>query len=163
MWRRDQAGNAEEKNASTPVTLRYDPEAPKLSLAPINATDPTLLGAPVADELSGVASGQIEIAREGTSTWTSLDTKLAGERLEARVDDSALPPGRYLLRASAADRAGNTGVTDKRADGSVATVDLPLRLEANLSAGFVRSKTVRRVVRRKGKRRVVRRKVVGAP
>ena len=69
------------------------------------------------------------------------------------------PPGRYLLRASAADRAGNTRVTDKRADGSVAVVDLPLRLEANLSAGFVRSKMVRRVVRRKGKRRVVRRKI----
>ena len=50
-------------------------------------------------------------------------------------------------------------MTDKRADGSVAAVDLPLRLEANLSAGFVRSKTIRRVVRRKGKRRVVRRKV----
>ena len=29
------------------------------------------MGAPVADELSGVASGQIEIARQGTSTWTS--------------------------------------------------------------------------------------------
>ena len=73
------------------------------------------MSAPVADALSGVVSGQIEIARQGTSTWTSLETKLAGERLEARVDDSALPPGRYLLRASAADRAGNTGVTDKRA------------------------------------------------
>ena len=34
MWRRDQAGNADESNASNPVTLRYDPEAPKLSLAP---------------------------------------------------------------------------------------------------------------------------------
>ncbi len=159
MWRRDQAGNAEERNASNPVTLRYDPEAPNLALAPVNTMDPTLVGAPVTDPLSGVATGQIEISRAGTGTWQSLATKLAGERLEARVDDAAFPPGRYLLRASAADRAGNTRVTDKRADGSVAVVDLPLRLEANLSAGFVRSKTVRRVVRRKGKRRVVRRKI----
>lgn len=159
MWRRDQAGNAEEANASNPVTLRYDPEAPKIALAPVNATDPTLVAAPVADPLSGVASGQIEISREGSSSWQALATKLEGERLEARIDDAALPAGRYLLRASAADRAGNTGVTDKRADGSVAVVDLPLRLESNLSAGFVRTKIIRRVVRRKGKRRVVKRKV----
>ena len=159
MWRRDQAGNADEKNASKPVTLRYDPEAPKLALAPVNVNDPTLLSAPVTDPLSGVASGQIEISRAGSGSWQTLGTKLEGERLEARVDDSALPPGRYLLRASALDRAGNNGVTDKRADGSVATIDLPLRLEANLSAGFVGNRTVRRVVRRKGKRRVVKRKV----
>ncbi len=159
MWRRDQAGNADEANASSPVTLRYDPEAPELSLAPVNTSDPTLVSAPVSDPLSGVTSGQIEISRAGTGNWQTLTTNLVGERLEARVDDAALPPGRYLLRASAVDRAGNTGVTDKRADGSVAVVDLPLRLEAHLSAGFVRKKTVRRVVRRKGKRRVVRRKV----
>ena len=160
MWRRDQAGNAEERNASKPVTLRYDPEAPKLSLAPVNANDPTLLARPGDRSAVGRRLGpDRDLARQGTGTWQTLATKLAGERLEARVDDSALPPGRYLLRASALDRAGNTGVTDKRADGSVATIDLPLRLEANLSAGVVGNRTIRRVVRRKGKRRVVRRKV----
>ena len=101
----------------------------------------------------------MEISRAGSGTWQSLATKLSGDRLEARVDDAALPPGRYQLRASAVDRAGNTGVTDKRADGAAAVIDLPLRLEANLSAGFIRHRTIRRVVRRKGKRRVVRRKV----
>ena len=66
------------------------------------------MGAPVSDPLSGVASGQIEISRAGTGTWQCLATKLEGERLEARVDDATLPPGRYFLRASATDRAGNT-------------------------------------------------------
>ncbi len=158
MWRRDAAGNTSQDNASDAVTLRYDPEAPRLALAPVSATDPTLMSAPVADPLSGVSSGQIEISRAGSGNWQSLSTKLEGERLEARVDDAAMAPGRYLLRASAADNAGNTAVTDKRADGSVATVDLPLRLESNLSAGFVGKKTVRKVVKRKGKRRVVRRR-----
>lgn len=159
VWRRDQAGNADEQNASPPVTLRYDPEAPSVSLGPINASDPTLLTAPVSDPLSGVASGQLEISRVGTQTWQSLATSLVGDRLEARVDDAAFPPGRYRLRASATDQAGNSRTSDRRSDGSVAEVDLPLRLEASLSAGVVGKRTVRRVVRRKGKRRVVRRRV----
>ena len=80
MWRRDQAGNANEGNASNAVTFRYDPEAPKLALAPINSTDPTLMSAPVSDPLSGVASGQIEISRAGTGNWQALVTALQGEQ-----------------------------------------------------------------------------------
>lgn len=159
MWRRDAAGNSDESNASAPVTLRYDPEAPKLAFSPITPTDPALVTAPTSDPLSGVASGQIEISREGSGSWQGLATNLNGDRLEARIDDAALPPGRYLLRAGATDRAGNRGATETRSDGSVAAVTLPLRLEAVLSAGFVRTKVVRRVVKGKGRRKVVRRRV----
>jgi hypothetical protein len=159
MWRRDAAGNSDESNASSPVTLRYDPEAPKLSFSPVTPTDPTLVSAPTSDPLSGVASGQVETSREGSGSWQGLATKLNGDRLEARIDDAVLPPGRYLLRAGAIDRAGNRGVTESRSDGSIASVTLPLRLEAVLSGGFASTKKVRRVIKRKGRRKVIRRRV----
>ncbi len=118
----------------------------------------------MADPLSGVNSGQLEISRLGSGTWQTLPTRLEGPQLEARVDDAALPAGRYAVRAAAHDRAGNTAISTKRADGSAATVDLPLRLEARLSAGFVRTRTIRRIVKRRGKRVVRnRRKRVLAP
>lgn len=159
MWRQDAAGNADEANASPPVTLRYDPEAPKLAFAPIAPADPTQVAVAVADPLSGVSGGQIEISREGSGSWQALATKLEGDQLQARIDDAAMPAGRYLLRASASDRAGNTGATGNRQDGSVAVVNLPLRLDAALSGGAVRTRTVRKVVRRKGKLHVRRKRV----
>ena len=109
MWRRDQAGNAEERNASNPVTLRYDPEAPKLAIAPVNTMDPTLRRRARHRSALGCGTGpDRDLAGGNAATGRASATKLEGERLEARVDDAALPPGRYLLRASAADRAGNT-------------------------------------------------------
>ena len=155
LWRRDAAGNSSEASASSPVTFRYDPEAPKVAFDPVALGDPTLVTAPVSDPLSGVASGQVEISREGSGSWQSLPTKLVGDRLQTRIDDSAMPAGRYLLRASADDHAGNRGVGDKRTDGSAAVVTLPLRLEARLSGGFRSRKVVRRVIRRAHRRRVV--------
>jgi hypothetical protein len=159
MWRRDQAGNSTEASASSPVIFRYDPEAPKVAFDPLAVGDPTLVTAPVSDPLSGVIAGQVEISREGSGSWQGLPTKLTGDRLQARIDDATMPAGRYLLRASADDRAGNRGTGDKRTDGSVAVVNLPLRLEARLSGGFRSHKTVRRVRKRGHKRRVVRRRI----
>ena len=78
MWRRDQAGNAEGAERSNPVTLRYDPEAPEPRDRSVNTMDPTLVGAPVTDPLSGVASGQIEISRAGTGNWQSSCDKARG-------------------------------------------------------------------------------------
>lgn len=159
MWRQDAAGNAAEGNASAPVTLRYDPEPPKLAFKAVSPSDPTQVSVAVADPLSGPAGGQIEISREGSGTWQTLATRLEGDHLQARVDDAAMPPGRYALRAQASDAAGNTGTTILREDGSPAIVNLPLRLDARLSGGAVRTTVRRRVVRRRGHRRVVRRRV----
>ena len=148
MWREDEAGNRSEGNASEPIRLRYDPEAPKVAFEPVAAPDPTLVAVNAVDGLSGVGGGQIEMSREGSGSWQGLRTALRGGRLEARIDDSGHPAGRYLLRARASDRAGNTAVTDRRSDGSVAAVTLPLRAGAALRGGFARA--------RKGKRRGVR-------
>ena len=50
-------GNQSEAHRSIPVTLRYDPEPPKLAFESPDPADPTLVAARATDELSGVAGG----------------------------------------------------------------------------------------------------------
>lgn len=150
MWRTDAAGNSQPANASPPVTLRYDPEPPKLSFEPSPADDPTKVLVGVSERVSAIAGGTIELSRDGSGTWQTLATQLEGPRLAARIDDAHLPPGRYLLRAQASDLAGNVGVAS-----AAQAVTLPLRIESAMRAGVERKK----LVRIRGKRRVVRRRV----
>ena len=157
LWRRDSAGNTDRSLASEPVRLRFDPEAPRLAIRPLSLADPTALTASVSDPLSGVGGGGIEISRAGSGTWRALSTRLDGGVLRARLDDSGFPAGRYALRAVAADRAGNTALSDRRADGTQATIDLPLRIESRLRAGFARKRgrvTAKRRVRRGRRTRI---------
>lgn len=158
LWRRDAAGNESESAASVPVTLRYDAEPPQLGFEQQPAADPTLVSVLVADRVSGLASGSIEISREGSDTWQALDTRIDGTRLVARVDDAALPAGRYLLRARAQDQAGNEGSTAQRVDGQPMVLTLPIRIASQMQAGVPQTRVVRRTVRRGGKRRQVRRR-----
>jgi hypothetical protein len=137
VWREDSAGNQEPANASVPVALRYDPEPPALGFEEASASDPTLMSVLVTDNVSGLASGQIELSAEGSGIWTSLPTRQEGSRLIARVDDAALPPGPYLLRATARDRATNQNSTESRLDGRPMTVTLPLRSPTFIQAGVV--------------------------
>ena len=159
LWRRDAAGNEEQDNASVPVTLRYDPEPPQLAFEPPSVEDPTLVAVRATDPVSGVAGGSIEIGPVGSGSWQTLATERQGDRLLARIDDTALPAGTYGLRASAADQAGNQGSTDRRADGQLMLVTLPLRTVTTLSAGIEQRRTVRQTVRRGGKRHRVRRRI----
>ena len=50
VWRTDAAGNQSEAHRSVPVTLRYDPEPPKLAFESPDPADPTLVAARAADE-----------------------------------------------------------------------------------------------------------------
>ena len=100
--------------------------------------------------MSGIAGGQIELSREGSNTWQSVPTKLEGTRLVARIDDAALEPGRWYLRAQATDLAGNVGVA-----AAPQPLTLPLRIQSALRAGVVKT----RIVRKKVGRRTVRRRV----
>lgn len=159
VWHQDAAGNQESANASLPVSLRYDPEPPQLGFEMPTASDPTLISVPVADSVSGLASGQIEVSREGSSTWQVLATQQENSRLVARIDDVSLSPGTYLLRATARDQAGNQNTTDRRLDGQPMVISLPLRIPTGLRAGVLSSKIVRKAVRRGGKRRKVRRRL----
>ena len=160
MWREDAATNHEPSNASVPVPLKFDPEPPQLAFEQGSSSDPTLVSVAVTDRVSGLASGQIELSRQGTGTWQSLATERQGDRLLARIDDSLLPAGVYQLRATAWDQASNQNSTDKRASGEPMVVTLPLRVPTVLRAGVQTERTIRRSIRRRGKRRTVRRRVV---
>ncbi len=164
LWREDAAGNREAANASVPVTLRFDPEPPELAFEAPNPADPTLMSVAVNDRISGVASGQIELSREGSGVWQVLPTQHEGARLLARIDDASLPPGSYLLRAAARDQASNLNSTDRRAEGTAMAITLPLRTPTVLRAG-IPTKVVKRVVRERGRkrRRVPVRETVLAP
>ena len=148
VWRTDAAGNESEAHRSVPVTLRYDPEPPKLAFESPDPADPTVVAARASDALSGVAGGAIEIAPAGTTAWQPLLTGHEGGRIAARIDDAALPPGAYVLRAHATDRAGNQATQDRRGDGQPVMFTLPLRKRSSIEAGFER--TVRRPGRRRG-------------
>ncbi|MDX6644139.1 MAG: large repetitive protein, partial [Solirubrobacteraceae bacterium] len=159
MWRRDAAGNQNEGYASVPVTLRYDPEAPKLSFEQSPPSDPTVVSVLVTDDVSGLADGSIEIGRAGSGIWQTLATRKEGSRLLARIDDAALAPGDYVLRASAFDQARNQGSTDTRPDGRPVVVVLPIRIASALQASVVDEKIVSRTIRRRGRLRRVHRRV----
>lgn len=149
LWRHDAAGNASQELASVPVTLRFDPTPPQLAFDPPSPADPTLVSVKVADEVSGIASGTIEISRVGSGTWHELPVTRTGDRMTARVDDVALPAGSYELRARASDLARNEASTTVREDGQQMLLNLPVRVVSTLQHAFERQRTVRR----KGKRR----------
>jgi hypothetical protein len=137
VWREDAATNQEPANASVPVALRYDPDPPELGFEQDHASDPTLVSAAATDTVSGVAGGEIEISRVGSGLWEVLPTHQNGNRLSARIDDARLPPGTYVLRATARDRAANQISTDRRLDGSPMVLTLPLRTATTIRAGIV--------------------------
>jgi hypothetical protein len=159
MWRTDAAGNSQPANASPPATLRLDSTPPELGFEPTAAADPTLLAVQVNDKVSGLAGGQIEISPTGSGNWQQLATEVQGSRLLARVDDSRLAAGSYQVRAFARDQANNQAASDRRLDGQPMTIQVPLRIQTWMRAGFERRKTITRRVKRHGKRRRVRRRV----
>jgi hypothetical protein len=111
------------------------------------------------DNVSGLADGSIEISRSGTDTWQGLPSERDGTHLTTRIDDTALPAGMYVLRATAHDQAGNQSSTSQRVDGQAMTVTLPLRITSAMQSGVALEKTVIRTVRRHGKRHRVRQRV----
>ena len=84
---------------------------------------PQTVSAAVSDVHSGPASGEIEYRRLNAERWIELPTKLRPEgepgraSLIATVPES-LEPGTYVFHADAADGAGNTASTTRRADGT---------------------------------------------
>ncbi|MBS1885663.1 MAG: hypothetical protein JSU06_00575 [Actinobacteria bacterium] len=157
IWRQDAAGNTQPQNASVPVRLRFDPEPPELGFEPTSAQDPDRVAVHVADKVSGVAGGEIELSRVGSGVWQPLATTLeGGDELVGRIEDASLPAGEYQLRATATDRAGNEAATESRVDGQPMKVTLPLRVPTSLGAGILARKVHRKVLHHHGRRRVVR-------
>ncbi len=155
----DEAGNVSPE--SDAVKLRLDPDAPTAAFDAPDPGNPLRVSVTARDEASGVAGGQIEIRRRGREAWRPLRTALEGSTtLVARVNDERFGRGRYELRARAVDRAGNERSTNRRADGSPATVALPVRFSTRLRAGIRRVRVKRTRVRRRGRVRVVRKRSV---
>jgi hypothetical protein len=138
LWRGDAAGNREPGNASVPVTLRYDPEPPVLKFEQRPSDDPTRVSVAVEDRVSGLDSGELEIGPQGSNSWQTIQAAKDGNRLVTHINDAAMSPGRYALRAVARDKAGNQTRTDP------ISVDLPLRAATKLEVGKAEPGRVRR-------------------
>jgi hypothetical protein len=101
------------------VAIHIDEAPPALSFRPQNPSDPTQLVVDATDGESGVAGGSVQMARAGTSSWTSLPTSFTGRGLLARFNDAGRT-GPYVFRATACDNVGNCATT-------VEDLTLPLR------------------------------------
>ena len=103
--------------------------------------------ADVFDEHSGVATARLFMRPADGKEWQSLETKLVDGQARASVDSSALPAGEYEFRATAADIAGNTAETTRRANGDPMKLNFPLRTPAELTAHLSRGGSKSQVVR----------------
>jgi 5-hydroxyisourate hydrolase-like protein (transthyretin family) len=159
IWRQDAAGNTQPQNASIPVRLRFDPEPPELGFEPTSPQDPDRVAVHVADKVSGVAAGEVEMSRVGSGVWQPLSTQLEGDELVTRIEDATLPAGEYQLRATATDRAGNEASTESRVDGSPMKVTLPLRTATSIGASVEASQVEKKVVHHHHHRHLVKHEV----
>lgn len=115
-------------------SVRVDNTPPRAAFRGRRRSDPELIEAAVADAHAGVAAAEIAFRPLNGGPWRPLPVSLSNRLARARVDSSASPPGRYLFRLRARDRAGNLTETTRRADGSPLVLRFPLRARARLSA-----------------------------
>jgi hypothetical protein len=126
IWLRDEAGNVDSSSAIE-MPMRLDDVPPGVAFEPApdpaDAELPATVGAAVSDQHSGAASGRISYRRVNAEHWIDLPSKLevggtaSSGRLLAPLP-SSLEPGTYVFRAIAADAAGNTASSTRRADGT---------------------------------------------
>jgi hypothetical protein len=130
VWLRDEAGN-EASSTAVEVPLRFDNVPPGVAFSAESGSGfPETIGADLYDEHSGPAAGELSYRRLEADSWTDLSARFvpgegpARARLIARLPDS-LAPGTYVFRAEAADGAGNSASTTRRADGTEMTLRKP--------------------------------------
>jgi len=139
----DFAGN---ESAEKTVQFKIDQTAPELvAFEAQDPAHPAALSVAVSDRISGVASGVVEMRRQGASSWTTVPTRLAGDHLIATVDDAALAPGAYEFLARVRDVAGNETVSNRRRDGSTEVLVAPFRFVTKMAAGVVKQRKVKKV------------------
>ncbi|HSS34456.1 MAG TPA: carboxypeptidase-like regulatory domain-containing protein [Solirubrobacterales bacterium] len=145
LWLRDEAANSSPATA-TEVPLRFDDVAPSVAFAGGGGDAvPERLAAEIGDPLSGPASGQILYRRSDSERWLELPTKLlpgAAGRASLVAPAPDFAAGTYLFRVEAGDAAGNTAVTDLRADGT--------RMEARVAAPVATPRAKTRLFARLG-------------
>lgn len=111
-----------------------DTHPPRLSISPLDASDPTLVRIKSTDPESGVVEVAVEARLTSGGEWRRLLSASNGGVAEARIpDDGSMPDGRYSLRAVARDAAGHVSSTAIRSDGSGTDFQLPLRPPSSIS------------------------------
>jgi hypothetical protein len=135
VWLRDEAGNEAPAEGAS-ATLRLDQEAPSVAFAPRqDRRRPELVRALLGDEHSGPAGGRILFRPLGRGRWRPLPTRLVSgspgtAELRAHFPGERVAPGRYALRAEAADVAGNHALSGRRQGGAPMILRAPLRRRA---------------------------------
>lgn len=149
---RDAVGNL--GRGGGPVAIRIDEDAPSVAFAAAqDPTEPERVEATVSDGLSGPSShrGWIGIRLRGTrASFKPLPTRNAGNRLVARWDSDADPPGTYELVAVGYDAAGNSATGSSRSRGARMVLVNPLKAQAELAAGISRRRFAGRLRRAGG-------------
>jgi hypothetical protein len=135
LWLRDEVGNADRERSVSVGGLRFDDEVPTIGITPLDDDDPTRIRVLAADQVSGIAQGEIEVRRHGEEAWRSVPATLEKTGLSAVVDDEVMPKGTYDVRARVIDRAGNERSTTTQTDGQPAIRTLPLRVTTRLVVG----------------------------
>jgi hypothetical protein len=134
---RDAAGNSDARTSVVVSGLRYDPTPPNAQFEPILNNDPTRVGIAASDDVSDVASAELEIQRNGTNTWLDVPLTRTPDGFTASIDDRALRKGNYRIRARVVDEAGNERTIDTFPSGKAAQIALPIRLRTALAVGKV--------------------------
>lgn len=125
------------------TTVHVDNAQPEIAFGAQAPEDPEVIFAPASDQHSGVAGGLISYRPLDGGAWHDLPTELVDGRLQARVDSSSEPAGRYQFRAVAADNAGNFAMSTARADGSQMVLSFPLRTATGLETSIGGDATAR--------------------
>jgi hypothetical protein len=152
----DSAGNANPDTAAKITGLGFDPTPPAVAgFAKQDPNDPARALVKVAEDASPIIGGAIEVRRKGEQVWRPLATEVGARGISAFVDDETLRRGRYELRATVTNAAGLQQGTDRRTDGTAATLTLPIRTQSKLSAGRSVGKACRgRSARRRCRQRL---------
>jgi hypothetical protein len=139
FYARDAAGNVD---ASTPATavVRIDESPPQVAfVASQDPAEPERMEAVVTDRLSGPSPTRGSIAvrpAHSRQPFARLPTTVAGNRLVARWDSDAFPPGTYEFSATGYDAAGNTTQSERRGSGTRVVLANPLKKPTAINAGF---------------------------
>jgi hypothetical protein len=141
---RDAAGNVADGSSSSPsptrAVVRIDETPPRVAFASFqDPADPERIEATVLDGLSGPGNNRGSIAvRPGGSraSFEQLPTTVEAGRLLARWESDAYPAGSYEFRATAFDRAGNSGASGSRLNGSRMVLGNPLKVPVTVESGF---------------------------
>ncbi len=139
FYARDGAGNLDARSPAT-TAVRIDESPPRVAfVAAQDPAEPERMEAIVTDPLSGPSPARGSIAvrpAHSRQPFAPLPTTASGNRLVARWDSDAYPPGSYEFRASGYDAAGNAGSTERRGNGTRVVLSNPLKKPTAMVAGF---------------------------